>query len=97
MNKPHNVPEIDKDKIYKFYGFNIDNHQGVVMVDLFDKDYNRFYFHVQPSGECIFESMSPRQHTKFHTDVQSTEVKSLVEIQNILKDEGIQIVFVQRD
>lgn len=97
MSKPHNIPQVDKSKIYKFYKFNMDNHRGVVMVDLFDKDYNRHYFHIQPSGECIFEVMSPRQHTKFHTDIPSKSVKSLSDIQRILKDEGIQIVFVHED
>ena len=92
-----NLPEPDKNKVYKFAKHKFENYRGTIMVDFFDKEYNRYYFHLLENGKGIFEVFKPRRHLAFKTDADTKKIKTTQQVIDILAEQGITVVLTNEN
>lgn len=92
-----NIPKPDTDRIYKFARHRFERYKGTIMVDFFDKDYNRYYFHLTKNGLGLFETFNPRRHLRFNTKFRPDDVRSVYHVADVLKEQGIQIVITNEN
>ena len=63
---------------------------GVVMIDMFDKDFNRMYFHKTVQGEFIFDAYYLHDRVKGNTE---KNIKNIYEVIDLLEEHGVKLIY----
>ena len=85
---------IQKKKLFKVSKAVVDNFKGTVMVDLYDKDYNRLYIHIHKNGEMMLEVFYLKDRLMGFTSTPTTEIKTIFDvIKEVKNNMGIEIVY----
>lgn len=93
-----NLPEPDKNKVYKFAKFKFENYKGTLMVDFFDSDFNRYYFHLLGDGKGLFMTFNPKRRMDFAIGrIDTKKIKSINQVVDILKEQGITVVLTNEN
>lgn len=81
-----------KKTVFKVGKAKVDHYNGVLMVDMFDHDYNRLGFHRAKDGSFAFDAFYLHERLLGEID-PSVEIRTVHGVIDFLKTQGVSMVY----